>query len=42
VGILISAVEGAWDVSNEMNELFRDYEFEGIYEFLVRVWGERD
>lgn len=38
IGILLSSGKGAWDVSNELNELFPDYPFSGIEEFLTKVW----
>lgn len=38
VGILLGCYLGAWDVSGEVNELFPEYEFEGIEKFLKRVW----
>ena len=39
VGMLLSSVKGAWDVSDGMSRLFPDYKFKGIEEFLAGVWG---
>lgn len=39
IGMLLSSVKGAWDVSDELNQLFPDYQFEKIEAFLTRVWG---
>lgn len=38
IGILLSSVEGAWDVSDEFNQLFPEYEFDRIEDFLARIW----
>ncbi|KAJ9148506.1 NAD(P)-binding protein [Pleurostoma richardsiae] len=38
IGMLLSSVEGAWDVSDELNQLFADYKFEEIDAFLTKVW----
>jgi hypothetical protein len=38
IGILLSSVKGAWDVSDEFNRLFPDYEFAGVETFLTKVW----
>lgn len=38
IGILLSSIEGAWDVSSELNQLFHDHEFEKAEEFLSRIW----
>jgi hypothetical protein len=38
IGILLSSTKGAWDVSDELNQLFPDYEFEKMENFLIRVW----
>jgi hypothetical protein len=39
IGFLLSSVKGAWDVSDELNRLFPDYEFEEIEAFLTKVWS---
>ncbi|KAI5861226.1 hypothetical protein GGS23DRAFT_598750 [Durotheca rogersii] len=39
IGILLSSVKGAWDVSDEFNQLFPDYKFTPIEDFLAKVWG---
>ncbi|KAI1116243.1 hypothetical protein F5Y14DRAFT_459325 [Nemania sp. NC0429] len=41
IGMLLSSSRGAWDSSDEMNQLFPDYEFTSIKEFLTRVWEGR-
>ncbi|OTA62100.1 NAD(P)-binding protein [Hypoxylon sp. EC38] len=38
IGILLSSSKGAWDVSDEMNRLFPDYEFTRMESFLGKVW----
>lgn len=38
IGTLLSSAKGAWDSSDEMNQLFPKYEFTPIEEFLSRVW----
>jgi hypothetical protein len=39
IGMLISACKGAWAVSDELNQLFPDYEFTGMEEFLEGIWA---
>lgn len=38
IGILLSSSKGAWDVSNEVNHLFPEYQFDDMESFLARVW----
>lgn len=38
IGILLSSVKGAWDVSDDFNQLFPDYKFDGIEDVLAKVW----
>lgn len=38
IGILLSSMKGAWDVSDELNQMFPDYKFEKAEHFLTRVW----
>jgi hypothetical protein len=38
IGILLSSSKGAWDISNELNDLFPDYEFTAIEDFLAKAW----
>ncbi|KAK8101495.1 hypothetical protein PG999_011869 [Apiospora kogelbergensis] len=38
IGFLLSSVKGAWDSSNEMNQLFPDHTFTSAEEFLREVW----
>ncbi|KAL9070248.1 MAG: hypothetical protein Q9157_005868 [Trypethelium eluteriae] len=38
IGILLSSIKGACDVSDELNQLFPDYSFNKIEDFLTRVW----
>ena len=39
INILVSSVKGAWDVSDELNRLFPDYQFDQAEAFLARVWN---
>lgn len=38
VGTLLSSAKGAWDVSDEMNQLLPDFRFTQIEDFLIAVW----
>ena len=38
VGTLLSSSKGAWDVSNEFNQLLPDFKFVGIEDFLTAAW----
>ncbi|KAI1162984.1 hypothetical protein F5B18DRAFT_652079 [Nemania serpens] len=38
IGTLLSSSKGAWDSSDEINQLFPEFEFTSIEEFLSRVW----
>ncbi|KAI0886562.1 NAD(P)-binding protein [Annulohypoxylon maeteangense] len=38
IGILLSSSKGAWDISDELNQLFPDFEFTQIEDFLTKVW----
>ncbi|KAI1210074.1 uncharacterized protein F4807DRAFT_459909 [Annulohypoxylon truncatum] len=38
IGILLSSLKGAWDISDELNQLFPDFEFTSIEDFLTRIW----
>ncbi|KAI1774506.1 hypothetical protein F4818DRAFT_442008 [Hypoxylon cercidicola] len=38
IGILLSSSKGAWDISDDFNQLFPDYEFTSIERFLAKVW----
>ena len=38
IDILLSSIDGAWEVTDEFNKIFPDYEFIGIDEFLGDVW----
>jgi hypothetical protein len=35
---LLSSAKGAWDVSDEFNQLLPDFKFTQIEEFLAQVW----
>ncbi|GAP84563.1 putative like family protein [Rosellinia necatrix] len=39
IGILLSGLKGAWDSSDDMNQIFPEYEFTPLEEFLAGVWG---
>ncbi|KAK9388765.1 hypothetical protein V1515DRAFT_643056 [Lipomyces mesembrius] len=38
IGILLSSVKGAWDASDGLSQLFPDYKFAEIEDFLTKVW----
>ncbi|EPS35796.1 hypothetical protein H072_10797 [Dactylellina haptotyla CBS 200.50] len=38
IGILLSSLKGAWDVSEDFNKLFPDYQFSSAETFLRNVW----
>ncbi|CAG9936343.1 unnamed protein product [Clonostachys rosea f. rosea IK726] len=38
IGILLSSIKGAWDISNEWNELLPDFKFTQAEDFLGTVW----
>jgi len=38
IGTLLSSAKGAWDVSDEFNQLLPDFKFTQIEEFLAQVW----
>jgi hypothetical protein len=39
IGLLLSSLDGGWDVSGELNQIFPDYEFMEIEDFLSKVWN---
>ncbi|KAL7896311.1 hypothetical protein HDV63DRAFT_173505 [Trichoderma sp. SZMC 28014] len=39
IGILLSSLEGGWDVSGELNQRFPDYGFTKMEDFLSKVWN---
>ncbi|PNP41462.1 hypothetical protein TGAM01_v209472 [Trichoderma gamsii] len=39
IGILLSSLDGGWDVSDELNQRFPDYEFTKMEDFLSKVWN---
>lgn len=39
MGFLLSSLEGGWDVSGELNQMFPDYEFTKMEDFLSKIWG---
>ena len=39
IGTLLSSTKGAWDVSDELNQLFPDYRFDKMEDFLAKVWS---
>ncbi|KAF2721841.1 NAD(P)-binding protein [Polychaeton citri CBS 116435] len=41
IGTLMSSVKGAWDVSDEFNQLLPEFKFTQIEEFLAKVWKEK-
>ncbi|KAI1459616.1 hypothetical protein F4805DRAFT_47871 [Annulohypoxylon moriforme] len=42
IGILLSSTKGAWDISDELNQLFPDFEFTSIEDFLTKVWEGKE
>jgi hypothetical protein len=38
IGTLLSSAKGAWDVSDEFNQLLPDFKFTQIEEFLAQIW----
>jgi hypothetical protein len=38
IGLLLSSSKGAWDVSDDFNQIFPDYEFTSIEDFLTNTW----
>ncbi|KAH8745960.1 hypothetical protein BGZ57DRAFT_836676 [Hyaloscypha finlandica] len=38
IGTLLSSAKGAWDVSDEFNQLLPDFKFTQIEEFLAQLW----
>ncbi|RYP74625.1 hypothetical protein DL771_002891 [Monosporascus sp. 5C6A] len=38
IGVLLSSAKGAWDISDEWNQLLPDYEFTRIEDFLAKTW----
>jgi uncharacterized phage-like protein YoqJ len=41
IGMLLSSVKGAWEVSDELNQRFPEFKFESAEAFLGRVWKGR-
>ncbi|KIV87260.1 hypothetical protein PV11_02815 [Exophiala sideris] len=41
VGMLLSSAKGAWEVSDEWNQLFPEFKFTEIEDFLRNVWQEK-
>ncbi|KAB5551070.1 hypothetical protein GE09DRAFT_1124778 [Coniochaeta sp. 2T2.1] len=41
IGMLLSSVKGAWDVSDDVNKLFPELCFEEIETFLNKVWSRK-
>lgn len=42
VGMLLSTAKGAWEGSDEWNQIFPDYRFTSMEDFIVSVWGVKD
>ncbi|KAL1604027.1 hypothetical protein SLS60_005619 [Paraconiothyrium brasiliense] len=40
IGMLLSTAKGAWEGSDEINQLFPEYRFTPIENFLARVWHD--
>ena len=41
IGTLLSGAKGAWNVSDEFNQMLPDYQFTKIEKFLAEVWEEK-
>ncbi|OAX81234.1 hypothetical protein ACJ72_04425 [Emergomyces africanus] len=41
IGILLSSSKGAWDSSDELNQLFLEYEFTSVEHFLQMCWKDK-
>jgi hypothetical protein len=41
VGMLLSSIKRAWEVSDELNKLFPDYRFQEIKTFLTHIWANK-
>lgn len=39
IGMLLGSAKGAWDVSDNLNQLLPDMKFTDIEKFLTDVWG---
>lgn len=39
VGMLLSSIKGAWDISDEMNRLFPGFQFTTAETFLEKIWA---
>lgn len=39
IGTLLSSVKGAWDVSDEFNQLLPDFKLIRTEKFLAKIWG---
>lgn len=38
VGMLLSSAKGAWEISDEWNQLLPDFEFTKMQDFLSEAW----
>jgi len=38
IGTLLSSAKGAWDVSDDFNQLLPDFKFTEMEDFLTKVW----
>ncbi|KAI1470002.1 NAD(P)-binding protein [Daldinia caldariorum] len=41
VGMLLSSAKGAWNISDEWNQLLPDYRFTDMSQFLGEIWQEK-
>jgi hypothetical protein len=42
IGMLLSVAKGAWQGSAEWNQIFPDYRFTSMEDFIMDVWGNKD
>lgn len=41
IGFLLSSSKGAWDVSDDFNRIFPDFEFTSLKDFLTGTWEDK-
>ncbi|CAM1506067.1 Fc.00g057080.m01.CDS01 [Cosmosporella sp. VM-42] len=41
IGTLVSSAKGAWAVSDTVNQLFPDFEFTAVEDFLAQAWNRK-
>lgn len=41
IGTLLSSAKGCWDISDEFNQLFPEFKYTSIEDFLANAWGSK-